>query len=227
MNTEKEMVAYVAICFLTHQTRLWGWCSVQMSHWEWVSEVRPSYIVEYVKVKKETSGLKVGGGAYSTGIHVKLSSLTIPSLWSYPPKCVYVFMWERLMTHPNWESLSSPAVSACLKWWTQDGINSQTPWILLPLYLTSFCLLHLCVYIVMFVHVFDLKVDQLFCVCLREREKVREIEFRDQHYSIKSLLLCFPVLDPCPHTLRPLWNDYMTAILTIWAAVNPRTYLGN
>lgn len=96
MNTEKEMVEYVVICFLTHQTRLWGWCSVQMSHWEWASEVRPSYIVEYVKVKKRNKWVKGGEeGAYSTGIHVILSSQTIPSLWSHPPKCVYAFMWER------------------------------------------------------------------------------------------------------------------------------------
>ena len=64
------------------------------------------------------------------------------------------------MTHPNWKGVCSavdfsPAVSACLKWWTREGINSRTALLLLPLCLTSFCLPHLFVLVsvCMFPHV--------------------------------------------------------------------------
>lgn len=215
---------YTAICFLTHRPRLRGWCSVQRSHWEWLSEVGAC--------KGGRRKQRWGGAACRAGIRSLFSSLSAPSLWSHTLRSVCTCVWGRLMTHPNWESLSSPAVPACLKWWTQDGINSQTPWILLPLCLTSFCLPHLCVYIVMFVCVWSKSRSLFLCVCVfsweSEGERLSEMEFTEQHYSIESFLLCFPVLESHTHTL---WNDYMSAILTIWVLLKllwtHRTSLGN
>lgn len=92
-------------------------------------------------------------------------------------------------------------------------------------FLTSVCILS-CLYVC------DLKVDPFFslCVCVfsREGERLSEMEFAEQLYSIESFLLCFPVLEPHTHIL---WNDYMSAILTIWVLPKllwtHRTSLGN
>lgn len=73
-------------------------------------------------------------------------------MWGTRYLCVSLCkVFSLCMSHPNWGGLCtaadrSPAALACLKWWTQDEINRWTAELSLPLYLTSFCLSHLCIF---------------------------------------------------------------------------------
>lgn len=116
------------------------------------------------------------------------------------------------MTHPNWEGVCSaldfsPAVSACLKWWTREGINSRTALLLLPLCLTSFCLPHLFVLVsvCMFPHARLNSRTFTSWVCMWENSQLKNSTMVLRQPTIFiSLSHVHVVKHTCIHTLKPL-----------------------